>query len=126
VIPSTLKGRAKMPGRFEGLTDLEWKFFEDLFPVPEKRTRGMPAVPPRYVLNSLLYILITGCRWCDLPRDPQWASKSSGHRWLKRWHKDGTLEQLQAKILGLAQNEGLIRWNSGAVDGSFSPWQRWR
>ena len=37
----------------------------------------MPSVPFRYVLNSLLYILITGCRWCDLPRGEIWASKSS-------------------------------------------------
>ena len=37
----------------------------------------MPPVPFRYVLNSLLYILITGCRWCDLPSGKIWASKSS-------------------------------------------------
>ena len=67
-----------MAGRFEGLSDLEWKLFEDIFPPkPEKRGRGMPPVPFRYVLNSLLYILITGCRWCDLPQGKIWASKSS-------------------------------------------------
>ncbi|MCG6135166.1 MAG: hypothetical protein MET45_10945 [Nostoc sp. LLA-1] len=33
-----------------------------------KRGKGMPHAPYRHVLNSLLYILITGCRWCDLPR----------------------------------------------------------
>jgi transposase len=56
-----------MAGRFEGLSDLEWKLFEDIFPPePEKRGKGMPHAPYRYVLNSLLYILITGCRWCDL------------------------------------------------------------
>jgi hypothetical protein len=27
--------------------------------------------------------------------------------------------------LGIAQNKGLINWNYGAVDGSFSPWKRW-
>ena len=67
-----------MAGRFEGLSDLEWKLFEDVFPkTPKKRGRGMPPVPFRYVLNSLLYILITGCRWCDLPQGKIWASKSS-------------------------------------------------
>lgn len=75
-----------MAGRFEGLSDLEWKLFEDIFPTePEKRRKGMPHVPYRHVLNSLLYILITGCRWCDLPRGNVWASKSASHRWLKRW-----------------------------------------
>ena len=67
-----------MAGRFEGLSDLEWKLFKDVFSErPKKRGRGMPHVPFRYVLNSLLYILITGCRWCDLPRGEIWASKSS-------------------------------------------------
>lgn len=116
-----------MAGRFEGLSDLEWKLFEDLFPQKlEKRGRGMPHTPFRYVLNSLLYILITGCRWCDLPQGKIWASKSSAHRWLKRWQEDGTLQSLQSRILGIAENRGMINWNYGAIDGSFSPWKRWR
>ena len=88
----------------------------------------MPPVPFRYVLNSLLYILITGCRWCDLPSGKIWASKSSAHRWLKRWQEDGTFEHLQSRILAIsfagarsaiADNQGLINWNYGAIDGSF-------
>ena len=113
-----------MAGRFEGLSDLEWKLFEDIFPeAPKKRALRMPPVPFRYVLNSLLYILITGCRWCDLPRGKIWASKSSAHRWLKRWKEDGTFEHLQSRILAYADNQGFINWNYGAIDGSFSPWQ---
>ena len=46
-----------MAGRFEGLNDLEWKLFENIFPeTPKKRARKMPPVPFRYVLNSLLYV----------------------------------------------------------------------
>ncbi|MCP4118908.1 MAG: IS5 family transposase [Desulfobacteraceae bacterium] len=110
-----------MTGRFDGLSDVEWSLFEKIFPASEKRGRGMPPVPPRMILNSLLYVLITGCRWRDLPRGPQRASKSSGHRRLQSWHLDGTLNKLRAIILGFAENEGLIHWKSGAVDGSFSP-----
>lgn len=109
-----------MAGRFRGLTDLEWRLFEDIFPKePEKRDRGMPHVPFRHVVHTLLYILITRCRWCNIPREI-WASKSSAHRWLQRRQTDGTLEDLQARILG-AQERGLINWSYGAVDGSFSP-----
>lgn len=115
-----------MAGRFEGLSDLEWKLFEDLFPKPEQRGRGMPHAPYRHLINTLMYILITGCRWCDVPRERQWASKSSAHRWLKRWNQDGTLALLQERIINIAQEQGLIRWEYGAVDGSFSPWQRGR
>ena len=72
-----------MAGRFEGLSDLEWKLFEDVITkVGEKRERGMPHAPFRHVLNTLMYVLITGCRWCDVPTGEIWASKSSAHRWL--------------------------------------------
>ena len=44
-----------MAGRFEGLSDLEWRLFEDVFPpTPRKRGRGMPHAPFRKILNTLL------------------------------------------------------------------------
>jgi transposase len=113
-----------MAGRFEGLSDLEWKLFEDIFPEESsKRGKGMPHAPYRYVLNSLLYTLITGCGWCDLPQGDIWASKSSSYRWLKRWRSDGTFEYIQGRVLAIANERGLINWDFGAVDGSFSPWK---
>ena len=63
-----------MAGRFEGVSDLECKLFEDVLPKePEKRGKGMPHVPFRAVLNTLLYVLITGCRWCDVPHSREAA-----------------------------------------------------
>lgn len=113
-----------MAGRFEGLSDFEWRLFEDVLPPePTKRGRGMPHSPFRKVFNTLLYVLMTGCRWCDIPRGPQWASKSAAHRWLTHWQTEGTLAAMQARILGLAEERGMIHWQYGAVDGSFSPWQ---
>ena len=79
-----------MAGPFEGLSNLEWSLFEDIFPKPlEKRERRMPHSSFRYVLNTLLYILITGCRWCDVPKGEIWASNSSAHRLLKRKQLEG-------------------------------------
>jgi transposase len=116
-----------MAGRFDGLSDLAWQLFADIFPPPPlRRGRGMPHTPFRQVVNTLLYVLITGCRWCDLPRGPPWASKSAAHRWLQRWQSDGTLVAMPARILGLAEAHGMMQWPYGAVDGSFSPWHRRR
>ena len=81
----------------------------------------MPHAPFRQILHTLLYILITGCRWCDVPRGPQWASKSATHRWLQRWQADGTLAAMQSRILGIAEERGMIHWDYGAVDGAFAP-----
>ena len=50
-----------MAGRFEGLSDIEWKLFSNLFPVQGKRGKGKSSTDPRRVLNTLLYLLFTGC-----------------------------------------------------------------
>ena len=47
--------------------------------------------------ESLQYdflVLITGSRWCDVPKSEQWSSRASAHRWLGRWQKDGTLDKM--------------------------------
>jgi hypothetical protein len=33
---------------------------------------------------------------------------------------------MHARLLGLAEERGMIQWQYGGVDGSFSPWQRRR
>jgi transposase len=88
-----------MAGRFEGVSDLEWRWCEDVFPpAPQKRGRGMPHAPFRKVIKTLLYVLITGCRWCDVPCGPPGASKSATPRWLQRWQAEGTLVAMPARI----------------------------
>jgi len=115
-----------MAGRFEGLSDLAWRVFVDSMPPePPERRRGMPHTPFRQVVNTLLYLLITGCRWCDTPRGPRWVSKRAAHRWWQRWQADGTLAAMQARVLGLAEARGMMHWAYGAIDGACSPWDRW-
>ena len=112
-----------MAGVFRGLSDEGWGMLADLFPEPAKRGRGHPKTPARLLVNSLLYILITGCRWSDIPRGEQWGSKSAAHRWLGEWEKDGTFQRLTQRLLDIAEEKGLINWQEGAIDGSFSPWE---
>ena len=60
-----------MAGRFEELSDLEWQLVADICPPqPTPRGRGMPPPPFRAVLNTLLSVLIIGCRWGDGPAVP--------------------------------------------------------
>ncbi|MDQ3828315.1 MAG: transposase [Candidatus Tectomicrobia bacterium] len=66
----------------------------------------MPHPLVRKVVNTLLYVLITGCRWCDIPRGPQWASRSAAHRWLQGLQVDGTLAAMQARSSALTENTG--------------------
>ena len=111
---------ASIAGRIEGLSDLEGRLFIDMMPPePTMRGRGMPHTAFRKIVNTLWYLLIPGCRWCDTPRRPLGASKSAAHRWLQRWQADGTLAAMQARVLGLAEEHGMIHWENGAVEGAF-------
>ncbi len=112
-------------GRCEGFSDLEWRLWVDIMPPePPTRGRGLPQTPVRKVVNTLLSGFITGCRWCATPRGPRWASKSAAPRGLPRWQADSTLAARQARVLGLAQERGLMHWEYGAVDGALSPGER--
>ena len=113
-----------MPGKFKGLTDVQWEMLRPLLPgEPEKRGKGMPHGDWRKVLNTIIWVLVTGCRWCDVPKGKLWGSRSGSHRWLGRWMSDGTWEQIKAHLLGAAELAGKIDWSRAAIDGSFSPGQ---
>ena len=87
----------------------------------KKTGKGQPRADRRKVLNSILYILITGCRWCDLPKGTQWGARSTSHRWFEKWKENGTLERIKQGMLSIAQLNEMIDWESSSLDGSFSP-----
>jgi len=67
-----------MAGRFEGLSDAAWMTLEKLLPPKaEKRGKGMPPAPFRNVLNTVFYMLITGCR----------RVVERGHSWRQRKYR---------------------------------------
>ena len=116
-----------MIGRFDGLTDVQWQIIENQLPKePEKRGRGYPHAPWRPVCNTILWVLITGSRWCDVPRGEQWGSRPSAYRWLGRWQADGTLDKILTALLETADLAGMLDWERLAGDGFFSQRKGWR
>jgi len=50
---------------FRGLSDGGWELIR---PLPPPRARvGKPRIDDRMVVNGILYMLITGCCWMDMP-----------------------------------------------------------
>ena len=107
---------------FEGMSEEEWIIFKELLPKdPVNRGKGMPHANFRFVLNTIFWVLLTGARWKDVPRLRAFASKSTAHRWLKRWQEEGLLSEMLIKLLRRAQVKGLVDCHRLLVDGSFSP-----
>ena len=70
------------------LTDDEWALVELLIP-PAKRRGNKRTVDVREVVNSVMYVLGTGCQWRAIPKDL--APRSTAFGYLSRWDWDGTL-----------------------------------
>lgn len=48
-------------------TDGQWERIKDMFPV--QHGRGRPReLELRWVVNAVLYVVMTGCQWRYLPR----------------------------------------------------------
>lgn len=106
---------------FNGMQDAAWDVIKTTLPWKEKRSPGMPHADFRCVLNAILWITITGARWQDLPKTESFASKSSAHRWLLQWQRDGTWQKILEKLLLMAAYKNLIDPERLLVDGTFSP-----
>ena len=73
------------------LTDAGWALVEPLLPSAKRGGRRREVVV-RDVLNGVVYILSTACRWRALPKDL--PPRSTVHRYFQRWDYDGTLMKI--------------------------------
>ena len=88
------------------LTDDQWAILEPLIPPAESGGRHR-SIDIREVLNTLLYLVRTGCQWDMLPHDL--LPKSTVFGYFTRWRDDGTwqviLDALRARVRQAAGRE---------------------
>src|SRR5438094_3191738 len=87
------------------LTDAQWEIIRPLIPVNKV---GRPRlVDMREVLNSILYLVRSGCQWDMLPHDL--LPKSTVYDYFAQWRDDGTwqkiLDALRASVRVAAGRE---------------------
>ena len=70
-------------------------------------------------IEGILYILITGSRWQDLPR--QYGAPTTVWRRLKRWGEEGVRERIWRMALAALDGQGQLDWSMAFLDGSFAP-----
>src|SRR5262249_54460271 len=66
------------------LSDAQWKRIKRFLPKPKRF--GRPCGNDREVINGILYVLNTGCRWEDMPHDID-ASYQTCHRRLLEYQR---------------------------------------
>jgi putative transposase len=69
------------------LNQAQFELIEPL--IPAAKAGGRPrAVQMWAVLNAILYVVVQGCKWRDLPGDfPAWQTV---YTYFRNWCKDGT------------------------------------
>ena len=100
-----------------GFTDQQWAFIQPLLPPPART--GRPRANDRRAIEGILYILITGCRWQDLPRG--YGAPTTVWRRLKRWGEGGIWERIWRAALATLDQQGKLDWSSAFLGGSFAP-----
>jgi transposase len=107
---------------FVCLSDSQWSLICHSTHWTPPPVRGVPRADFRKIWNAILYVLIRGCRWVDLPKDSRlYCSKSTAHRWLLILKREHVLDRVLSQLLLQGLHEGKIDLSQVAVDGSFSP-----
>jgi len=98
------------------LTDRQWAFIQPLLPPPAHT--GRPRADDLRTIDGILYILITGCRWQDLPQE--YGAPTTVWRRLKQWGELGVWERVWRAALAALDQQGQLDWFMAFLDGSYA------
>jgi transposase len=117
----TCPPRAAASSRYDtSLTDAQWAQVEPLLPVANPRHGGRRLkYDRRLVLDTILYVLRTGCAWRLVPHDL--APWDAAYRWFRAWSADGTWRRVHEALRErVREREGRDAQPSAAVLDSQS------
>lgn len=86
-------------------------------PAPVSKTKKV--TPNDELLNGILFVLKTGCRWQDIPSSVCSHGYSSCWRRLNFWCKRGQLKLIWQRVLLLLDREGKLDLSLGNLGGSL-------
>ena len=98
------------------LSDGQWRKIKQWLPKP--KLTGRPRANEREVINGILYVLSTGCRWDDLPHDIA-ASPKTCNRRLLEYQRRCVWQKIQAELLKEARRRGYLNLNNAYHDASL-------
>jgi len=103
--------------QFHELTDKQWDLIKPSLPNLAHTSR--PRVDDRTVINGVLYVLMSGCRWMDMP------SKYGSHKTVwerhKKWSEKGVWKHIMDSLVSHGYQKGIINVNDLSIDSSTVP-----
>ena len=81
------------------LTDAAWDFIKSFIPCAQSNTKtgGRPEkYPKREIVNAILYVNTSGCRYVDLPHDL--PPRSITWKYFDRWSRSGVWKKINTSL----------------------------
>ncbi len=97
------------------LSDEQWNRIKRLLPKPA--TTGRPREDDREIINGIVYVMWTGCRWEDMPHDIA-ASPKTCNRRLLEYQRRRVWQKIVASLMKEAYSKGMINLNNCYHDAS--------
>ena len=99
------------------LTDEQWQLIAPH--LPARKRMGRPRADDRRTLEGILWVLRSGARWQDLPKE--FGSPTTCWRRLREWEEAGVWETLWRAILASLEAKQKLDWAQAFLDGWFVP-----
>jgi transposase len=100
---------------FKELTEEQWSFIKPL--LPPQPIVGRKRADDRKTLNGILYVLVTGCRWRDMPRS--YGAYQTVWRRHKSWSEEGIWRRILSALQEQMYELGRLDLNSVAIDSTL-------
>lgn len=103
--------------QFHELTDKQWELIIPSLPRPAYT--GRPRADDRMVINGTLYVLMSGCRWMDMPA--KYGSHKTVWERHKKWSEKGVWKGIMNSLVSHGYRNGLINADDLSIDSSTVP-----
>ncbi|OPY48617.1 MAG: hypothetical protein A4E48_02646 [Methanosaeta sp. PtaU1.Bin060] len=100
---------------FKELTDEQWLFIKPL--LPPQPVVGRKRADDRKTINGILYVLVTGCRWREMPQC--YGAYQTVWRRHKVWSEEGVWGKILAALQSKAYALGKLDMNTVTVDSTL-------
>jgi transposase len=80
---------------------------------------GRPRVNDRTTINGIMFVLVTGCRWTELPA--MYGSKSAAHRRFQNLQEQEIWKKTLSNAIKSAHKSGKLNLQKISVDSTSIP-----
>jgi transposase len=100
--------------KFQEISDKQWETIQKHLPPPA--ITGRPRCDDRTTINGIMFVLVSGCRWSEMPK--RYGSKSTAHLRLQNWQQRGVWKNILSCAIKSDHKSGKLNLQKISIDSS--------